>query len=158
MNMQLIRRSVLAVLLVAPVSVFAQTSPVSKAATPTASVHPDLRPGKVQNVLTQEQLQAIMNPATRAAAQPAQAAKTTQTTQTIQNDSLSDVVVRGASEAGTKSRIPIEAKPCGLASIVWFLEHPAEGWRVFAPVTANNDLDVCLKPPLDTTVSPYPPL
>jgi hypothetical protein len=144
MNTQLIRRSILAVLLITPLSALTQTSPASNAATPAAPVRPDFRLGKIET-LTKEQLQVIMSPAVHVPAQSSQ------------NEPLSDVIVRGAAQTGPKPRIPIEARPCGLTSIVWFIEHPADGWRVLTPIAVDSELDVCLKRPSSTATSQYPP-
>jgi hypothetical protein len=52
---------------------------------------------------------------------------------------MQSIVVHGSSSE------PLSETPCGLVSLVWSLAHPADAWRIAAPVSPDLNVDACLK-------------
>jgi hypothetical protein len=60
------------------------------------------------------------------------------------DDQQDDLIMQPIVVQGSSSQ-SLPQTPCGLASLVWSLAHPADAWHIVAPVSASLNIDACLK-------------
>jgi hypothetical protein len=115
-----------------PVPLASATSPGTQAQPPQAL---DLTPPAIDTLLTSEQLADATKEAPAASSDPSIEAEP------VDAQPMPIIVVQAGAADATTSETP--TAPCGLVGIVWALNHPADAWRILAPVPADSSLVAC---------------